>query len=75
MINMNSKILLKFAKKGINLSPEAFDLIINSENPVNLSSSIIVKLKSNNYSKDDLVSVDGEIIKKYPILKIRINYY
>ena len=64
---MNSKILLKFAKKGINLSPEAFDLIINSENPVNLSSSIIVKLKSNNYSKDDLVSVDGEIIKNIMI--------
>ncbi len=67
MINMNSKILLKFAKKGINLSPEAFDLIINSENPVNLSSSIIVKLKSNNYSKDDLVSVDGEIVKNIMI--------
>ncbi|MCQ2737620.1 MAG: DNA-directed DNA polymerase II small subunit [archaeon] len=64
---MNSKILLKFAKKGINLSPEAFDLIINSENPVNLSSSIIVKLKSNNYSKDDLVSVDGEIVKNIMI--------
>ncbi|MDO5850051.1 MAG: DNA-directed DNA polymerase II small subunit [Methanobacteriaceae archaeon] len=64
---MNSKILLKFAKKGINLSPEAYDLIINSENPVNLSSSIIVKLKSNNYSKDDLVSVNGETIKKIMI--------
>lgn len=63
---MKSKILLKFAKKEINLSPKAFNLIINSKDPINLSSSIILKLKSN-YPKEDLVSVNEEIIKEIMI--------
>ena len=31
-----NKILLKFAKKGINLSPEAYERVANAENPLNL---------------------------------------
>ena len=39
---MTAEILIKFARKGIILSPEAYDLIKNSKNPINLSSEIIV---------------------------------
>ena len=57
-----NKILLKFAKKGINLSPEAYDKVINAENPIDFASSLIVKLKSDKFSSKDLVSVSGETI-------------
>ena len=49
---MTAEILIKFARKGIILSPEAYQLIASSDNPLNLSSEIIVKLKSGNYSND-----------------------
>ena len=57
-----NKILLKFAKKGINLSPEAYNKVINAENPIDFASSLIVKLKSEKFSSKDLVSVSGETI-------------
>ena len=59
---MTAEILIKFARKGIILSPEAYDLIKNSKNPINLSSEIIVKLKSGNYS-NEMVPVDVNTIK------------
>ena len=59
-----NKILLKFAKKGINLSPEAYNKVISAENPVDFASSLIVKLKGDDYSSKDLVSVSGETIDK-----------
>ena len=59
-----NKILLKFAKKGINLSPEAYAKVINAENPLDFASSLIVKLKSDKLNSKDLVSVDGETIDK-----------
>ncbi|OWT33436.1 DNA polymerase II [Methanobrevibacter sp. 87.7] len=62
---MTSDILLKFAKKGINLSPNAYKMIINSKDPKSLSSSLIIKLKSNEFTKDDLVSVNEDIIDKF----------
>ena len=69
---MTAEILIKFARKGIILSPEAYDLIINSENPLNLSSEIIVKLKSGNYSKD-MVPVDVNTLKSMKGLNIKFN--
>ena len=57
-----SKILLKFAKKGINLSPEAYNRVINADNPLDFASSLIVKLKSNKFTSEDLVSVSGEMV-------------
>lgn len=57
-----NKILLKFAKKGINLSPEAYEIVANAENPLNLASNLIVKLKSDKFTSKDLVSVSGETI-------------
>ena len=57
-----NKILLKFAKKGINLSPEAYDKVINAENPIDFASTLIVKLKSDKFTSKDLVSVSGETI-------------
>ncbi len=57
-----NKILLKFAKKGINLSPEAYDKVINAENPLDFASSLIVKLKGDKFSSKDLVSVSGKTI-------------
>ena len=49
-----NKILLKFAKKGINLSPEAYNIVNNAENPLDFTSSLIVKLKSDKYSSKNL---------------------
>jgi len=57
-----NKILLKFAKKGINLSPEAYNKVINAENPVDFASNLIVKLKSDKFTSKDLVSVSGETV-------------
>ncbi len=57
-----NKILLKFAKKGINLSPEAYNKVINAENPTDFASSLIVKLKSDKFTSKDLVSVSKETI-------------
>ena len=57
-----NKILLKFAKKGINLSPEAYDKVINAENPLDFASNLIVKLKSDKFTSKDLVSVSGEMV-------------
>ena len=57
-----NKILLKFAKKGINLSPEAYNTVINAEDPVDFASNLIVKLKSDKFTSKDLVSVSGDIV-------------
>jgi len=57
-----NKILLKFAKKGINLSPDAYNRVINAENPLDFASSLIVKLKSDKFTSKDLVSVSGEMV-------------
>jgi DNA polymerase II small subunit len=57
-----NKILLKFAKKGINLSPEAYDKVLNAENPLDFASNLIVKLKSDKFNSKDLVSVSGKTI-------------
>ena len=67
---MTAEILIKFARKGIILSPEAYQLIASSENPLNLSSEIIVKLKSGNYSKD-MVPVDVDTIKNMEGLNLK----
>lgn len=65
LIDMTTnKILLKFAKKGINLSPEAYDKVINADNPLNFASSLIVKLKGDKFTSKDLISVSGETIDK-----------
>ena len=57
-----SKILLKFAKKGINLSPEAYDKVMKADNPLDFASTLIVKLKSDKFTSKDLVCVNGETI-------------
>ncbi|WP_298521718.1 DNA-directed DNA polymerase II small subunit [uncultured Methanobrevibacter sp.] len=57
-----NKILLKFAKKGINLSPEAYDKVISAENPLDFASSLIVKLKGDKFTSKDLVCVSSETI-------------
>ena len=69
---MTAEILIKFARKGIILSPEAYDLIKNSKNPINLSSEIIVKLKSGNYAKD-MVPVDVNTIIKMEGLNLEMK--
>ena len=69
---MTAEILIKFARKGIILSPEAYDLIKNSKNPINLSSEIIVKLKSGNYAKD-MVPVDVSTIMKMEGLNLEMK--
>ena len=69
---MTAEILIKFARKGIILSPEAYDLIKISKNPRNLSSEIIVKLKSGNYYKDK-VPVDVDTIMKMEGLNLEMK--
>ncbi len=69
---MTAEILIKFARKGIILSPEAYDLIRNSKNPINLSSEIIVKLKSGNYAKD-MVPIDVNTIMKMEGLNLEMK--
>ena len=69
---MTAEILIKFARKGIILSPAAYDLIKSSKNPINLSSEIIVKLKSGNYSKD-MVPVDVDTIMKMEGLNLEMK--
>ena len=69
---MTAEILIKFARKGIILSPEAYDLIKNSKNPINLSSEIIVKLKSGNYS-NEMVPVDVNTIKNMEGLNLEMK--
>ena len=59
---MSNKILLKFTKKGINLSPEAYQKIMSLDDPLDFSSNLIVKLKSDKYKKEDLLSVSEEIV-------------
>ncbi|MCC7554201.1 MAG: DNA-directed DNA polymerase II small subunit [Methanobacteriaceae archaeon] len=59
---MSQKILKKFAKKGINLSPGAYKKIIGLDDPVNFSSNLIVKLKSDKYKNKDLLSIKEEIV-------------
>lgn len=59
---MTNKILLKFAKKGINLSPEAYKKVIEAENPLDFTSSLIVKLKGGDFKSKDLVSVSGQTV-------------
>ena len=71
-IKMTAELLIKFARKGIILSPEAYDLIKNSKNPINLSSEIIVKLKSGNYSKE-MVPVDVETLKRMEGIDLGIS--
>ncbi len=62
---MKDNIIYKFAKKGINLSPEAYEKLLKTEDPISASSTLIVKLKGNKHKKDDLVSVSGELADKY----------
>ena len=69
---MTAEILIKFARKGIILSPEAYQLIASSDNPLNLSSEIIVKLKSGNYSKD-MVPVDVNTLKNMEGLNLKLG--
>jgi DNA polymerase II small subunit len=59
---MTNQILLKFAKKGINLSPDAYAKVMESDNPTSLASELIVKLKSSNFKPVDLISVNGKTI-------------
>lgn len=61
---MTNKILLKFAKKGINLSPGAYNKIMALKNPLDFSSSLIVKLKGDNYTSKDLISVNESIVEE-----------
>ena len=61
-MSTTNKILLKFAKKGINLSPEAYNKVVNAENPIDFASSLIVKLKSDKFQSKDLISVSGDIV-------------
>ena len=64
-----NKILLKFAKKGINLSPEAYSKVVNAENPLDFASNLIVKLKSDKFTSKDLVSVSGKTVDEITGIK------
>ena len=67
---MTNKILLKFAKKGINLSPDAYNKVMAADNPTNFASDVIVKLKSGDFKPADLISVNGKTIDEITGKKI-----
>lgn len=60
---MSTKVLMKCAKKGINLSPSAYSKVMEEDNPLEFISSVIVKLKSGNYESNELISVSGDVIE------------
>jgi DNA polymerase II small subunit len=62
---MSEKILFKFVEKGINLSPGAYNKILDLEDPLDFSTSLIVKLESQKNSKNELVSLDESIIEEF----------
>jgi len=62
---MTTEVLFKFVKKGINLSPDAYDLITTLEDPLDFSSSLIVRLKSQEFSKNDLLSLDYKVVEDF----------
>lgn len=62
---MTTEVLFKFAKKDINLSPEAYELINRLEDPLDFSSSLIVRLKSQEFSKNDLISLNPIIVEEF----------
>ena len=62
LTNMTNNILLKFAKKGINLSPDAYEKVMKSDNPLNFASDLIVKLKSSDFKPVDLISISGKTV-------------
>ncbi|RBQ22826.1 DNA polymerase II small subunit [Candidatus Methanobinarius endosymbioticus] len=62
---MTTEILFKFAKKNINLSPEAYQIINGIKDPLDFSSSLIVKLKSQEFSRDDLVSLNLNTVEEF----------
>jgi len=62
---MTTEILFKFAKKDINLSPEAYEKIVGLDDPLDFSSSLIVKLKSQKFSKEQLISLDENIVDEF----------
>ena len=62
---MTTEILFKFAKKGINLSPESYELISGLEDPLDFSSSLIVRLKSQKFSKNDFISLNPLIVEEF----------
>lgn len=62
---MTTEILFKFAKKNINLSPKAYQLINGLDDPLDFSSSLIVKLKSQKFSEDDKSSLNVQIVENF----------
>lgn len=59
---MSTKVLMKCAKKGINLSPSAYSKVMEVDDPINFISSVIIKLKSGDYDSKELISVSGDVI-------------
>ena len=59
---MTNNILLKLEKKGINLSPDAYEKVMKSDNPLNFASDLIVKLKSSDFKPVDLISISGKTV-------------
>ena len=62
---MSTKILFKFVEKDINLSPGAYNKILNLKDPLDFTSSLILKLKSQKYPKNKLISLDETIVDEF----------
>ncbi len=62
---MTCEILFKFVEKDINLSPGAYKKILALEDPLDFSSSLIVKLKSQKFSKNDLISLNESTVDEF----------
>ncbi|MDR2623686.1 MAG: DNA-directed DNA polymerase II small subunit [Methanobrevibacter sp.] len=58
------EIIYKFAEKGINISPEVYERIINLENPLIFTTDLILKIRSK-FSKKELFHLDEEFLLGY----------
>jgi DNA polymerase II small subunit len=58
------EIIYKFVEQGINISPEAYEKIIQLKNPLIFTRDLILNLRSN-FSKKELFILDKELLMKY----------
>ncbi|MDR3292182.1 MAG: DNA-directed DNA polymerase II small subunit [Methanobrevibacter sp.] len=58
------EIIYKFAEKGINISPEAYERIIQLENPLIFTRDLILKIRTK-FSKNELFHLDEELLLNY----------
>ncbi|MDR3223939.1 MAG: DNA-directed DNA polymerase II small subunit [Methanobrevibacter sp.] len=58
------EIIYKFAEKGMNISPEVYERIVQLENPLIFTIDLILKIRTK-FSKNELFHLDEEFLLNY----------